>query len=490
MGRALVHGLPNGSDYDQLFSNEGIATMPHRVSILLIALLFAFADRRALAKETAQPESPSAALQDYVKKPDSSYGWTKRRAGKLGQGTYVELTLTSQTWRGIVWKHQLFIYRPANVASAADAMLLISGGRWDEALAKPPAADEVEFPAEFRFVTQLADQMRAPVAVVRQVPQQPIFDGMFEDQIISFTFSKFYQTGDAEWPLLLPMVKSAVRAMDAVEEFTAQEWDVDVERFLVTGASKRGWTTWLTAAVDPRVNALAPMVINMLNMEPHMKLQQASFGGYSEQIHDYTERGLHNQLGSERGIALRAIVDPYSYRRKLPQPKLIILGTNDRYWPVDSLNLYWDALEGEKYILYVPNNGHDVHDYPRVFGSVVALHNSVAGGKPLPKLEWDFADQGERVCLRLSIDAEPTEVVAWTAAAKSRDFRDAVWQSEAVETGGGAGHVYEIAVQRTSDGFTAVFAEAKFPAKSMPFYLSTGLRVIAPGGKPEVATGL
>ncbi len=464
----------------------------YRGLILLVTLLFVFPESRALAKEAAQPESPSVALQDYVKKADVSYGWTKRRGGKLGQGTYVELALCSQTWRGIAWKHQLFIYRPANVVSAAEVLLLINGGKWNDSLAQPPAADAGDdgLPAELRVVAQLADKMCAPVAVVCQVPEQPIFSGKIEDQIISYTFAKFYQTGDVEWPLLLPMVKTAVRAMDAIQEFSDQEWNVDVERFLVTDASKRGWTTWLTAAVDPRVNALAPMVINMLNMEPHMKLQQASFGGYSEQIQDYTDRGLQNLLGSERGAALRAIVDPYSYRRALRQPKLIILGTNDRYWPVDSADLYWDALEGEKYLLYVPNNGHHIRDYPRVLGSLVALCESVAGGQPLPRLNWHFAEQGEQVRLRLSIDTQPTEVIAWTAASKLRDFRDAVWQSKAAESSGaGTDHVYQFAVPTAEDGFQAVFVEAKFPAKSMPFYLSTSLRVIPPRDKPETASG-
>jgi PhoPQ-activated pathogenicity-related protein len=277
--------------------------------------------------------------------------------------------------------------------------------------------------------------------------------------------------------------------MDAIEEFAAAEWQLDVERFLVTGASKRGWTTWLTGAVDSRVNAIAPMVIDMLNMKPHMELQQLSFGGYSEQIEDYTEKGLQDHMDNARGDALRSIVDPYSYRDQLRQPKLIILGTNDRYWPVDALNLYWDELKGEKYILYVPNNGHGLRDHTRLVGTVCALHEHVTGGKALPKLDWKFQYRGDTLRLELTSDTVPEVVRSWTAAAETRDFREVEWDSQQVKADGAEGRRFVVDLKKPANGFAAVFAEAEFNGRPMPFYLSTNLRVVPDASGSSSAAG-
>ncbi len=449
------------------------------VAVVLTLLLCQTPQYRHVEAAEAKAATAPGPLADYVAKEDKSYQWTKRREGKLGSGDYVELTLTSQTWKDIVWRHQLFIYKPAKVTIEKQALLWIDGGRWSDDLAKP-ASGEADLNTRTRLLASLADQLQTPVALLLHVPQQPIFDGMVEDEIISLTFAKFFLTGDAEWPLLLPMVKSAVRGMDAVQEFTRQEWQLEIEAFTLTGASKRGWTTWLTSAVDPRVSALAPMVIDMLNMNPQMKHQVEPFGGYSEQIQDYTSKGLQNFLATERGQKLAAIVDPFSYRQYLLQPKLIILATNDRYWPLDALNLYWNQLSGDKYVLYVPNNGHGIRDIPRLVGALNAFHHHVANGTKLPKLDWKFTEDDGKLQLRVTSDVQPKQMQVWTANSDTRDFRNSEFTARPMESSGG-GFVYQLDVPQA--GYAALLGEAVFNGERLPFNLSTNVRIVGQAKK-------
>ena len=444
--------------------------------VCILSLFFggtnASADELLVVDEpTAAQDHPATALADYLAKADASYRWKKIREGSISGVSYAELILTSQTWQNIVWNHRLFILKPQELVDDKNALLIVSGGSWkdefaDESFAKTPDKRAVLF-------AKLAQQMNAPVAVLLQVPQQPIFDGKVEDQIISYTFEKYLETGDAEWPLLLPMVKSAMRGMDAVQEFCQEEWSLPIDSFTVTGASKRGWTTWLTGAMDPRVHGIAPMVIDLLNMQAQMEHQLETWGKFSENIRDYTERRIQERMRTPRGNALTKIVDPLSYRQSLTLPKLIILGTNDRFWTLDALNLYWNKLQGSKYVLYVPNNRHGLKDLPRVMGSISALHEHVRGGEKLPQLTWDFdASSGK---LSISSDVPPSKCQIWSAVTDNHDFRDSEWTATAANKDGD-GYAFDVEVP--SSGSQAVFGEVIYEREGFPLHLSTNVYIV------------
>jgi PhoPQ-activated pathogenicity-related protein len=400
--------------------------------------------------------------------------------------------MTSQTWQGILWKHVVWLILPTQgpklrqepvqddktlpfAITGDSAILFIGGGAWkDEWNVRPP--QNLTPPRELNFLSELANQTSSPVVLIEQVPFQPILDGRFEDAIIAETFRRYLMDEGDDWPLLMPMVKSAVRCMDLAQEQLKERFQVSIERFTVTGASKRGWTTWLTGAVDERVDAIAPIVIDMLNMPKQMQHQIDSWGKYSEEIGDYTELELQKHLSSPRGQMLQQIVDPYSYREILDLPKLLIFATNDRYWTLDACNMYWDELIGPKNLLYVPNNGHGIQDVARLVGSLSAFHLARKANQILPEPQWSFKRDSEtRGVYKVTPNAEVKNCVLWLARSETLDFRGAVWISIPMFVQNDS--EYSVNFDMKSDTNVAFFAEV-VTKDSHSAYLSTNITIV------------
>lgn len=440
------------------------------------------------AQAIATSAKPVTELFDYVRAADESYKWNVKKEARIGKTTYAELIVTSQTWRDKPWRHQMFVLTPKSCqATNQHALMVIAGGAWRDGLADKER--ETKLPREALLFSAAAEKLGMPVVILLQVPQQPMFDDLYEDALISHTFEQYMRTGESDWPLLLPMTKSAVRGMDTAQAYLRSKADAAreaggesdvipaVKKFIVTGASKRGWTTWLSSVVDERVDAIAPMVIDVLNMPQQMKYMEECWGAQSEQIRDYTEKGLHKLMETERGRRLNQIVDPYAYRKQIDQPKYLLLGTNDPYWPVDALNIYWDELQGPKHILYVPNAGHGLDDMTRVVGSLVNFGRFSAAGKTLPEIDWKHDRDGDESSLQMKVpgDKLPEKVRLWTASSDDRDFRDERWTSTEMaqdEVG-----VWMGKSACSDSGYHAVFGEAQFAGESMPYYLSTTIEV-------------
>jgi PhoPQ-activated pathogenicity-related protein len=423
-----------------------------------------------VAEPAATPAVPAAGiLADYARVADPSTSWKRLAGGEFGTGKFLAAELVSQTWRGKPWRHQFAICLPEKLAVDRPPLVLwVDGGSVPDGPIEPPGK-------RLPILAAIADAAGLPVAVVRQVPNQPLEGGRREDDLIAHTFEQFLLTGDSSWPLLLPMVKSVAAALDAAADLVDREWNLDLDGCVVAGASKRGWTSWLAAAVEPRIRGLVPMVIDMLDLPRHMRLQVESFGAPSEAIADYVSRGLHRRLDTPRGEELLQIVDPVRHAAAITQPKILALGANDEYWPLESLDLYRPRLRGPTWVSYAPNAGHDI-PVERVAPLVAALGRHVAGIDPLPDLEWT-CDADSHTCA-LAVDPAPGAVSLWTASSASRDFRTATWKSRPITLADG--RCREI-VERPDAGFTAAFVECRFDRPPLPVFLSSGPLVVAAG---------
>ena len=426
----------------------------------------------------AEAPKPPTDLVDYVKKNDDAFAWKQAEKIETETGIVYQLELSSQKWQGFTWTHKVQIFVPKNVKPQATMVLWNQGGT-------PNVGSGL-------FGLQLAQKIGAPVAFLFGNPNQPLFDGKKEDALIAETFVRYLETKDSSWPLLFPMVKSLIKAMDALQAFAKEEWKFEVKSFVVTGASKRGWTSWLTAATgDPRVKAIAPLVIDTLNMPVQMKNQVTAFGKPSEMIRDYTERKLVPIQDTPDAQKLWKMVDPWVYRDQIAVPKMIINGANDPYWPLDALNSYWDDLKGEKHILYVPNAGHDLRETDkdgkkellpaRAVNTLSAFCKCQVFDKKMPKVEWKYQPVETGVTYEVTSERGPRSQRMWYADSDTRDFRKALWKeqllSESKEPFSGKVATAS-GIKFPTQGFRAIFVETEFEIDGLAFPLSTQLRIL------------
>ena len=420
-------------------------------------------------------------LDDYVAKPDASYTYSLVKTIDHPLGKIHMIDMKSQTWRSekevnrTLWQHWVTIIIP-NGVTADTALLWINGG---SNRSTPPSGPD-------GMLTQIALQSQTVVVDLKTVPNEPLVfsddpgNQRTEDAIIAYTFDKFVKTGDGSWPLLLPMVKSAVRAMDTVQDFVPKATDgkLKINRFVVSGGSKRGWTTWLTAAVDKRVRAIAPAVIDVLNMDEQMRHHFAAYGFYSTAIQDYQDLNVFSRLDTPEGQKLVGFVDPYEYRDRYTMPKFLLNSAGDQFFLPDSAQFYFKDLPGSKYLRYHPNTDHGLKDSD-ADKVLLAWYTAILADRELPQFSWQIGVQG---CMTVTTKTRPTQATLWTATnPDARDFRletiGKAWKGSPL-TGTERG-TYQVQVPAPEKGWTAYFVELTFDSGTpAPYRFSTEVRVV------------
>ena len=417
----------------------------HRMSFWNLAIL---------AASHAASDVPHE-LGEYLAKPDASfrYSVTTERENTV-------IDLTSQNWQGNLWKHKI-LFRDAAVASKPGVAVLFITGNGPN-------------PRDRDLVTMVSASVKLPAAFLFSVPNEPLY-GATEDGLIAYSLDKYLETKDASWPLLFPMTKSVIRTMDAIEEWSKQS-NNPIHQFIIAGASKRGWTTWFSAASgDKRVIAIAPMVIDNLNIGKQMKHQMALWGKYSEQIEDYTKRGLQAKFVSPEGRHLAEIIDPFSYRTKIKVPTLIITGSNDPYWAADACQQYWSDLKQPKWLETVPNVGHNLGGGKQAIETFGAFCQAIVGNGTMPKERWSVTKiDGRRV--RVSIRAQRTKLVSltvWAAKSSTLDFKLSKFEPLAkLESDGSHPEVLTATVELPGTENVALFGDAVYVGVR-PYHLAS-----------------
>ncbi len=455
----------------------------------LFALLFSLVsfNYNVFAEQTA--------LDRYIAKPDPIYSYYSYSIDRdLLYNTYF-LLMTSQSWRSCdevdcnrnpwpwtsnLWKHVIEITVPKirHSSSPGTAILLVNGGSNGNL---PTKTDDQ--------AAIIAQALGSVVVKVNQIPNQPLYFVDEEnvarsgDAIIAYSFDKFLKTGDEEWPALLPMTKSVVRAMDTIQTFLAGK--ITINDFIVVGGSKRGWTTWLTAAVDPRIKAIAPASIDLLNMGEQFRRHFEAYGFYAPAIADYVAFDLPNRMTTPEGQELLSIVDPYAYRERFTMPKIILNSTGDQFFLPDSSQFYFNKLPETKWLRYLPNSDHK--QSMDVAKSLASWIDQINDGETPPQYNWTIEPDGAiRV---VTVDRFPDRVRLWQATnPNARDFRlesiGPVWTANDLAPIGPG--IYRGYVPPPPQGWTAFMVELTYEESGLlePNLVFTTDVVITPDTLP------
>ncbi len=443
--------------------------------ILSLALFFAFLCSGSCL--VAEDLPPRTALDDYMEKPDESYKWRIVKTTPSPEMELIVIDMISQTWRTSEevnrpqWQHWLTMAIPAKPKSNI-GLLWIGGGA--------NGKDAPNGPSE--RILGIAKATRTVVAELHMVPNQPLIfhrDGVprTEDDLVAYTWVQFLKTGDATWPARNAMVKSAIRAMDTMTAVTSTDKsELTVDRFVVAGASKRGWTTWLTGALDKRVVGIAPIVIDVLDTKANIKNHFSSYGFWAPSVGDYVEQRIVDQMDHPRMQALLELVDPWYYRHRLTMPKFMLNAAGDQFFPADSSKFYFDDLEGQKHLRYLPNTNHSLGGTDAV-ESLIAWYSQILEGKPAPEFTWTTSE--DKIVVKT--EEKPDEVRLWQATnPDARDFRleslGPKYTSTILKDQGN--RTYTASIVSPKQGWTASFVELTFRAdEQFPLKFTTGVQI-------------
>jgi PhoPQ-activated pathogenicity-related protein len=274
-----------------------------------------------------------------------------------------------------------------------------------------------------------------------------------------------------------------------------------ISNFLVTGYSKRGWTTWLTAAVDDRVRAIVPGVFDNLNQGEQMAHHYGVYGFFSEAVHDYNDLEIFHRILTPQALELSQITDPYRYLnngRFDDMPILVMNSAGDEFFVSDSSQFYFHDLPGtQNYLRYVPNVGHGMgltSGNTSALESTVAFYDAVANNQPLPEYSWVIDQDGT---IRVQTDTAPLAVKLWQITnPNARDFRRAAtpglnWSSSILSDLGNG--TYAANLDTPGAGATAYFIELTFASGTLfPHVFTTDIRVksVTPWHPWPFASGL
>ncbi len=388
-------------------------------------------------------------LNEFIKYDDQAYGYELESQIIDENLTIHNYKLYSQKWPiheistipSTIWAHNLIIYVP-KILKHDQILLCVSGGY----NADKEGREEWLGPKELFDFAKIAVTNMAPVVNLQNVPNQFLrFNGTAkkEDQILAITYKLFIEdpANNIYLPGHLPMAKAIVKAMDASEEILKEEHDLEVDNFVLSGMSKRGWASWLAAIEDARVSAIIPVAIDILNVQKSiLHICSIYENGCPDALKDYKEEGVTELVSSHAFAELMKIEDPFSYlgegysnkyrEQFVKLSKYIINSSGDDFFAPDCSKFYFKAMPGEaNHLRYLPNSLHYLggNFISDATGNLQKVENAISdffyfacNNVKLPKMSYEFHENA----IFVNSSSAPKTAILWSYNnEEERDFR-------------------------------------------------------------------
>jgi PhoPQ-activated pathogenicity-related protein len=410
----------------------------------------------------------STPLDDYINRPESVYSWkdTGRKFPLKGGATAHMLNVTSLTWLSEseaynpnfvgsgsnVWWHQVAVAVPTKIKITNTSFVLLTGGC--NKLGNNPGG--VDADEEYLELAGLIAELTGSImAVVYQIPNCPIIyptdpskKERREDAMIAWAWKEFAiatKAGDrnaARWVPRLPMAKAAFQSMRAIEEYTkGANLGVDIEGWVVSGASKRGWTTWMVGAATctfqgcPNIIGIVPLVPIVPDLNQIIHRQYQSLGGFTFAFVDYKEAGILEVVDDPSFRSIEAITDPGNavYADRLARlPKYVVVSSDDEFMQLDWTPLWYDSMasKGETHLLIIPNTEHSLGTgIPELLTALPSVYVSMSLQQPReerPYFSYSINNTTGELSVTVPAKFVPSKVVLHhgeTTGKRRRDFR-------------------------------------------------------------------
>jgi PhoPQ-activated pathogenicity-related protein len=377
-------------------------------------------------------------LDEYVQGDDGYYSYEYLTEYEYPGVTVYIVNMTSQKYQDesfvtkSIWWHVMGVAIPHDIRFPDAGFLFIDGGGNNPGQ-QPPDREDLGNVA----IALLANDTGTCGAYIKQVPNQPVVfandptqRSRSEDSIIAWTWRTFIDAPEPADPtviLRMPMTKAAKRGLDTVTAVAKEKApETDIQRFVVAGASKRGWTTWSIGSTDRRVVAIIPMVFSMLNIEETvMNHFRDMDGAYSFAFSPYWNEGLTREFYNPKTDGVWDVEDMFRYRERLRGVfKLEMVSSGDEFFLCDDSLQWWQEMPEPKYMMMLPNAEHSMAPhYIKIYETAAAFWLSILEEIPLPQVTWTMQETALGGLIVFDTVPHPENITAFSATTMLNDTR-------------------------------------------------------------------